>query len=327
MNDQAPDAKQDTVHAEDTLALDADERTADERSADERGWLGKAFRRLKRGRRSEGHAPLPLSELFDDTQEAPASLREDERVLVHNVLRLRHRSAEDAMVPRADIVAIEAQASLSDVIERMTECGHARLPVYRDTLDDVIGMVHIKDVLAWRSRDNLFQLSKILREVLFVAPSMEVLQLLLEMRVKRSHMALVVDEYGGIDGLLTIEDVVEEIVGEIADEHDREAEPVVTVRADGSLDVDARAEVEVLDEHFGAVLSEDERDDIDTVGGLVVSLAGRVPIRGELLVHPAGLEFEVIDADPRRIKRVRISRSAAAENDEPLPNGRAAGFP
>ncbi|VUX45462.1 Magnesium/cobalt efflux protein [Candidatus Defluviicoccus seviourii] len=322
MNDQAPDAKQDTAHAEDTLALDADERTADER-----GWLGKAFRRLKRGRRSESHAPLPLSELFDDTQEAPASLREDERVLVHNVLRLRHRSAEDAMVPRADIVAIEAQASLSDVIERMTECGHARLPVYRDTLDDVVGMVHIKDVLAWRSRDNLFQLSKILREVLFVAPSMEVLQLLLEMRVKRSHMALVVDEYGGIDGLLTIEDVVEEIVGEIADEHDREAEPVVTVRADGSLDVDARAEVEVLDEHFGAVLSDDERDDIDTVGGLVVSLAGRVPIRGELLVHPAGLEFEVIDADPRRIKRLRVSRSAAAENDEPLPNGRAAGFP
>lgn len=320
MNDQASGAKQDTAEADGTLALDSLER-----AADDRGWLSKAFRRLKRARRSESDAPLPLSELLDDTRETSASLREDERVLVQNVLRLRHRSAEDAMVPRADIVAIDVQASLSDVIDRMTDCGHARLPVYRDTLDDVVGMVHIKDVLAWRSRDNLFQLAKILREVLFVAPSMEVLQLLLEMRVKRSHMALVVDEYGGIDGLLTIEDVVEEIVGEIADEHDREAEPAVTIRADGSLDVDARAEVEVLDEHFGPVLSEDERDDIDTVGGLVVSLAGRVPIRGELLVHPAGLEFEVIDADPRRIKRLRVFRSAGAENDEPLPGGRVAG--
>ena len=320
MNDQASDGKQDSVDADGTLALNADEQ-----AVDDRGWLSKAFRRLRRTRRSESDAPVPLSDLLDDTRENPASLREDERVLVQNVLRLRHRSAEDAMVPRADIVAIDVQASLSDVIDRMTDCGHARLPVYRDTLDDVVGMVHIKDVLAWRSRDNLFQLAKILREVLFVAPSMEILQLLLEMRVKRSHMALVVDEYGGIDGLLTIEDVVEEIVGEIADEHDREAEPVVTVRADGSLDVDARAEVEVLDAHFGPVLSEDERDDIDTVGGLVVSLAGRVPIRGELLVHPAGLQFEVIDADPRRIKRLRISRSAGTENDEPLSGGRVAG--
>lgn len=320
MNDSASDARPGTV----VVGGEA-ETGANGRSKAARGWLGKALTRLKGGRRSEGATPLPLSELLDEAESGSPSLREDERVLVQNVLRLRHRSAEDAMVPRADIVAIDVQASLSDVIDLMTECGHARLPVYRDTLDDVLGMVHIKDVLAWRSRDNIFQLSKILREVLFVAPSMEILQLLLEMRVKRSHMALVVDEYGGIDGLLTIEDVVEEIVGEIADEHDRDAEPSVTARPDGSLEVDARAEVEVLDEHFGSVLSEDEREEIDTVGGLAVSLAGRVPIRGELLIHPAGLELEIIDADPRRIKRLRVSRGAPAESDEPLPAGRVAG--
>jgi CBS domain containing-hemolysin-like protein len=148
--------------------------------------------------------------------------------------------------------------------------------------------------------------------VLFVAPSMEVLQLLLEMRASRTHLALVVDEFGGVDGLITIEDLVEEIVGEIADEHDKTDEPTVHALAEGVLDADARASVEVLEEYVGAVLSEEERDEIDTLGGLVVSLAGRVPIRGELIRHPSGLEFEVLEADPRRIKRVRVRRQPAA---------------
>jgi CBS domain containing-hemolysin-like protein len=142
---------------------------------------------------------------------------------------------------------------------------------------------------------------------------MEVLELLLEMRAKRSHMALVVDEFGGVDGLITIEDLVEEIVGEISDEHDKGVEPLVLRRADGSLDADAREAVEVLEAEFGAVLSEEECHEIDTLGGLVFALAGRVPIKGEIVVHPAGLDFEVLDADPRRIKRVRIRPSTASD--------------
>jgi CBS domain containing-hemolysin-like protein len=148
---------------------------------------------------------------------------------------------------------------------------------------------------------------------------MEVLELLLEMRVKRCHMALVVDEFGGVDGLVTIEDVVEEIVGEIEDEHSRDSEPSVVAHPDGVLDMDARATVETLAEHFQGALSEEEQEDIDTVGGLVVSIAGRVPIRGELIAHPSGLEFEVLDADPRRLKRLRVRPSAvgAAGAHEP----------
>ncbi len=254
-----------------------------------------------------------LDTLMVGRDEGDVPLDADERTLVANILSLRDRSAEDVMVPRADIVAIDCEASLAEVIDLMISSGHSRLPVYRETLDDAIGMVHIKDVLAWRGGGEAFQLAKIVRSVLFVAPSMEVLQLLLEMRAKRSHMALVVDEFGGVDGLLTIEDVVEEIVGEIADEHDREVVPRVLRRADGSIDADARAPLEILEEHFGPTLSEDEREDIDTLGGLVVSLAGRVPNRSETVEHPTGLAFEILDADPRRIKRVRVIRR---EHDE-----------
>jgi CBS domain containing-hemolysin-like protein len=167
-------------------------------------------------------------------------------------------------------------------------------------------MVHIKDVLAARERGGDFDLRRLVRKVLFVSPSMLPLELLLEMRVSRTHMALVVDEYGGVDGLLTIEDLVEEIVGEIEDEHDRDVEPVLTVRDNGLIDADARVEIETFEGLVGPLLSDEERDDIDTLGGLVFRLAGRVPIRGELVTHPSGLEFEVLDADPRRIKRLRI---------------------
>ena len=188
----------------------------------------------------------------------------------------------------------------------MTQEGHSRFPVYRETLDDAMGMIHIKDVLPWRGNDKDFVPSRVLRQVLFVAPSMQVLELLLEMRVKRSHMALVVDEFGGVDGLVTIEDLVEEIVGEIEDEHDRADEPHLVRNEDGTLDADARVPVETIEGIAGAVFTDEEREDVETLGGLVVALAGRVPIRGELIAHGSGLEFEVVDADPRRVKRVRV---------------------
>lgn len=265
-----------------------------------------------RRRNGENSAKDTLEELIEEREEAEIPLGEEERVLLANILELRDRSAEDVMVPRADIVAIDSNSSLSAVVDLITSSGHSRIPVFRETLDDAVGMIHIKDVLAWRGQDAAFRPSKVLRQVLFIAPSMEVLELLLEMRVKRCHMALVVDEFGGVDGLVTIEDVVEEIVGEIEDEHSRDTEPNIVMRPDGSLDTDARAPVETIAEHFPGALSEEELEDIDTVGGLVVSVAGRVPIRGELISHPAGLEFEVLDADPRRLKRLRVRRSGAS---------------
>jgi CBS domain containing-hemolysin-like protein len=271
-----------------------------------------ALRRIGLVRDGEASVRDALDELIDEAGgENEAALGEDERTLLANILSIRDLSVDDVMVPRADIVAVDSEATLAEVIDVMTNSGHSRLPVYRQTLDDAIGMVHIKDVLAWRGRDSQFQLSKLLRRVLFVAPSMQVLQLLLEMRASRSHMALVIDEFGGVDGLVTIEDLVEEIVGEIADEHDKTDEPAIHRLADGSLDADARVSVEALEEHVGAMLSEEEREEIDTLGGLVVSLAGRVPIRGELMRHPSGLEFEVLEADPRRIRRVRVRREDA----------------
>jgi CBS domain containing-hemolysin-like protein len=267
------------------------------------------------------HAPQrdALDTLRFGRDEGDAVLDADERTLVTNILNLRDLSAEDIMVPRVDIIAVDGEASLAEIVDLMINSGHSRLPVYRETLDDAIGMVHMKDVLASKGGGEEFQLAEIVRPVLFVAPSMEVLQLLLEMRGKRSHMALVVDEFGGVDGLLTIEDVVEEIVGEIADEHHRDVEPRVLSRADGSIDADARAPLEILEEHFGPMLSEEEREDIDTLGGLVVSLAGRVPDRTETVQHPTGLAFEILDADPRRIKRVRVIRRE--QNEAPPVTG------
>ncbi len=273
-----------------------------------RSWL----RRLLKGRNGDGSPRDTLEELIEEREEAEVPIDEDERNLLANVLELKGREIEDVMVPRADIVGAECQATLAQVTEIITCEGHSRLPVYRGTLDDAIGMVHIKDVLAWRGRDDAFKLPNIVRKVLFVAPSMQVLELLLEMRVKRIHMALVVDEYGGVDGLVTIEDLVEEIVGEIEDEHDQNDEPQLIPRSDGTVDADARVTLETLETLAGSVFSPEETEAADTLGGLVFSLAGRVPIRGELVSHPSGLEFQVIDADPRRIKRLRIRLPAPA---------------
>jgi len=278
-----------------------------------RDWL----RGLWRRRNGEASARDTLDELIEEREDAEVPIGEDERRLLANILDLRDRTIHDVMVPRADIIAIDADAGLSDVIDLITREGHSRIPVFRKALDDVTGMVHIKDVLAWRGEDQAFHLSKIWRKILFVSPSMQVLELLLEMRVKRIHMALVVDEFGGVDGLVTIEDLVEEIVGEIEDEHDHGVEADVIRRPDGTFDTDARATVECLEDAVGRFVTDDEREDIDTLGGLVFALAGRVPIRGELICHPSGVEFEVLDADPRRIKRlrVRVSRPVPAAGD------------
>lgn len=261
-----------------------------------------------------------IAELVQEAAQAPhlpgqmPELDRQERALIANVLRLRGTTADDVMIPRADIVAMRGDVTLDEAIALLRREGHSRLPVYHEQLDDIVGMVHVKDVFAYVGRPETFKLEAILRRPLMVAPQMPVLDLLLQMRQARMHLALVVDEYGGIDGLITIEDLVETIVGDISDEHDEVQGPMLTERGDGSLDMDARLPVEEFESRVGAVLTEDERDaDIDTVGGLVFTLAGRVPARGEIIGHPSGFEFRVLDADARRIRRLRVRRTQAEE--------------
>jgi len=266
------------------------------------GWA----QRLMRLRNGEDSVREAIEELIEESGNDVSSLENEERVLLSNILSLRDITVEDVMVPRADITALDINTPVSDLIKIINAEAHSRIPVYQETLDDAIGMVHIKDVMAARTIGEELELRNIMRDVLFVAPSMQVLELLLEMRVKRTHMALVVDEFGGVDGLATIEDLVEEIVGEIEDEHDQDENPQLTVNSDGSIEADARASIEAFEEQVGKVLTAEEREEFDTLGGLVFSLAGRVPIRGELVKHSSGVEIEIVDADPRRIKSIRI---------------------
>ena len=248
---------------------------------------------------------------------APIGLNLQERALIANVLRLREITADDVMVPRPDIIAMRADVTLEQAIDQIRKEGHSRMPVFREHLDDLLGMVHIKDVFAFSGAPESFSAEKILRKPLMVAPQIGVLDLLLQMRQTRTHLALVVDEYGGIDGLVTIEDLVETIVGDIADEHDEIEGPMLVERPDGALDLNALLPVEEFEAKLGAVLSEDERDaDIETVGGLVFNLAGRVPTKGEIIPHPSGVEFLVLEADARRIRRLRARRTVTPEAEE-----------
>lgn len=240
-------------------------------------------------------------------EDAPPALDPHERALIANVLKLRGVTADDVMVPRADIIAVPETMTLEALVALIKREGHSRLPVYRESLDDIVGMVHIRDVFVHMDKGPEFRIADILRRPLFVPPSKPVLDLLLEMRQARMHMAIVVDEYGGTDGLVTIEDVVEEIVGDIADEHDEPLAAQLVTRPDGTLDVDARLPVEEFERHLGPILSADEREaEIETVGGLILALTHRIPTRGETIAHPSGVEFRILDADSRRIRKVRV---------------------
>jgi CBS domain containing-hemolysin-like protein len=247
-----------------------------------------------------------LEELIEEHGEAQP-IDPHERTLLANTLQLHELTTADVMVPRVDIVALEVDTPFGEAVKRFIEQGHSRLPVFRETLDDVVGMIHIKDLLPHVADGPAVALSSIARKVLFVAPSMPILDLLLQMRLSRVHMAIVVDEFGGTDGLITIEDVIEQIVGEIEDEHDDADRPKLVVRPDGTLLAPGRTPIEALQERLATPLVPPGMDEgVNTLGGLVVALAGRVPARGEIIQHPAGFDFEVLDADPRRIKRLRV---------------------
>ncbi len=294
--------------------------------------LFERLRFLLRRRAGEHRLRDEIAELVQEAEESPepgtdyAELDPQERALIANVLHLRHTTVDDLMIPRADIVAMEVDTTLDQALSQIRLEGHSRMPVYREQLDDIVGMVHIKDVFAYIGRNDAFKLAAIVRKPLLVSPQTPVLDLLLQMRQAHMHLALVIDEYGGVDGLVTIEDLVETIVGDISDEHDELERPLITERPDGVIDLDARLPIEDFEERFGAFLTKDEREaDIDTMGGLVVTIAGRVPARGEVIRHPSGLEFHIIEVDARRIRRMRCrmgERSATHQSPPPFNEGR-----
>ncbi len=269
--------------------------------------------RVVRGLRRNSTMRESLQEVIEESERQTQELSSQERLMLANLLNFGGLSVSDVMVPRADIVAVEELTPLSELIELFRQSQHSRVPVYRETLDDPIGMIHIKDVLALAEAglDGALLLpgasiARLKRELLFVPAAMPALDLLMRMQASRIHLALVVDEYGGTDGLVSIEDLVEEIVGDIGDEHDTEEAPDISIRPDGKYDADARVTLEEFRERTGIDLTNMEREEeVDTLGGVVAAVLGRVPVRGEIVSY-AGVEFEILEADPRHAKRLRI---------------------
>ena len=231
-----------------------------------------------------------------------------ENELLKNLAGLRGITASDVMVPRVDIVSVAMSDDFNQIVKQLIQTNHSRVPVRNETLDDIKGILHIKDVLA-----NLFLKEKkdiktLLKKPIFVSPSISLLDLLYEMRIKRRHLALVVDEYGGIDGLVTIEDLVEELVGEIEDEHDLSSECKLEKLEDGSIIVEARIIINLVEGFIESIRKDDLNEEIETLGGFIISIAGRVPVKGEVIKYsPSGLKFEILDADPRKVILVKIT--------------------
>jgi CBS domain containing-hemolysin-like protein len=297
-------------------------------------WFTRALRTLFGWKPTSARADL--KDILDVMSPGESGFSPEESRMLKNILGLRERRVGDVMVPRADIIAVQQDIQLGELVRVFEGAAHSRLVVYNDTLDDPVGMVHIRDLIAFMTARaavdpeknakrkkplpagldlkavNLgmpLSATKIVREILFVPPSMRVIDLLARMQATRIHLSLVVDEYGGTDGLASIEDIVEQIVGEIADEHDEDETPAVTQQHDGSFVADARANIEDV---VGTVGNDfdvgDAAKEVDTIGGYLVTRAGRLPIRGEIVPGPGLFEFEVLDADPRRVKRIRITR-------------------
>ena len=297
-------------------------------SAPTLGWFASLRARL-----GLPHGPS-LRETLEDALKAddksPDAFSAEERGMLLRLLRFGTLRVEDVMVPRADIIAADESEPLGELLRMFEDGGVSRIPLYNDTLDDPRGMIHVKDLLKWMlagassgshgvaeaasssslSRVDLTKpvsAARIRREVLYVPPSMPAMNLLIRMQSTRVHMALVVDEYGGTDGLVTIEDLVEQIVGDIEDEHDEAEDSHILEDAKIGTVASARTPVKELEARLAVkLLTPDEEEAIDTLGGLVFALVGRVPSRGEIVLHASGIEFEVLDADPRRVKRLRI---------------------
>jgi len=308
------------------------------------------------GLRQNGSARVDIEEALAADEAAGAAFSPEERAMLRAVLKLGDMRVEDVMVPRADIDAVDIQTPIADLLIAFAKAGHSRMPVYRETLDDPIGMAHIKDAMIWITRtaggrkpkagakdaedgaaaldltavdlSQTLHTAGIVRPVLFVPPSMSARMLLGRMQASRTQMALVIDEYGGTDGLVSLEDLVEIIVGEIEDEHDEAEEPAIEKVAAGQFVADARTPIEDVRELIGPAFDVGEHEeDADTIGGLVFSLIDRVPVRGEIINALEGFEFEVLDADPRRIKRLRIRERRKARHPARTKTGAAIAEP
>jgi CBS domain containing-hemolysin-like protein len=272
-----------------------------------------------------------FSRLFKSRSNEPNGEKELEReVLKHAAENFHILKVEDVMIPRADIIAIDIEITLKDLAKAFKDAGHSRLPVFNETLDEPTGLVHVKDLLPFLTFDARGRtgktypdkkvVKKIQRNVLFVPPSMAAEDLLKKMQVARMHMAIVIDEYGGTDGIVTLEDLIEPIVGNIEDEHD-DSDPEIKIinpsKGQSYWEVDARVDIEDFEKEFGRDIATPEEDEeVATLGGVVFSLAGRVPERGEIVRHPYGIEFEVLDADARRIKRLRVRQTTPDATDD-----------
>lgn len=261
--------------------------------------------RPKNGAENLREAIEEYIEEVNESEDSP-SMASHERSLISNVLKLRDTTVIDVMIPRADIAAIEVNSDQNTLMALLAERQFSRIPVYRETLDDILGTVHIKDILSIIASGLNLDIKSMIRPVPIVSPSLPVLDLLLKMQADRRHMVLVVDEHGGIDGLVTIGDLIETIVGEFEDEFDTETTPQISKQSDGSVIADARLDIEEFEEKYGFILTDDEREEVDTLGGLVFFTAGRIPARGEVIEHDTGMVFEIMEADQRRISRLRI---------------------
>lgn len=275
------------------------------------------FQRLTQSLRGNTDAQAireSIEEVIEESDREPGDLSPQERVMLANLLKFGELKVSDVMVPRPDIIAVRQSTPIAELVKAFREAQHSRLPVYGETLDEPLGFFHVKDVLGLAEqlpdgtlRWNSNSTASIRRNLLFVPPSMPARDLLLKMQTTHIHLALVIDEYGGTDGLVSIEDLVEEIVGEIADEHDVEQGPSLRALPNGNFIADARMELEDFQEKTGIDLRvADLEEEVDTLGGLAAALIGRLPQRGEIVPHPAGYELEILEADPRRIKRIQV---------------------
>jgi len=292
------------------------------RGDDSGSTLWRGMRNLLFGEDSEPTLREEIEDAIDEAEESEGShpiagdLSPAERQMLRNLLHFGEQTAGDICVTRGDIVAVPNDISFDDLVRAFADAGHSRLPVFGESLDEVIGMVHIKDIFVAnvdQTRDR--SLNALMRVPLFIPESMGVIELLARMRADRIHLAIVVDEFGGTEGLVTIEDVVEEIVGDIEDEHDEAEAGMLTLLDDGVWEADARIELEELAETVDPRLSSDD-DEVDTLGGLMFLLAGHIPANGECLTHPSGWKLEAVDSDPRRIIRVRLHAPEGQEQSD-----------
>ena len=249
-----------------------------------------------------------LETVLDNKSNNIDGISKQERIMLMNILKIDEILARDIMIPRAEIIAVEESITFDEAIKIFVEGAHSRIPIYHEQLDNITGMLHIKDLVKYQTENDIKSnfIDSIKKDILHIPPSMPALDLLIKMQLTRLHMGVVIDEYGGVDGLITIEDVIEEITGEIEDEHDDKDISMFIKLSPNTFEANARLSIEELERISQIQLIKDD-DDTDTIGGLVATVAGRVPQRGEIIKHDSGIVFTILDADPRRIKTIKIS--------------------